>query len=104
MPLRLEIVLWSAQNGTYRDLGSRPEFERLDANLERIEETLEIARALGEARARAGLTTAELAERIETTPAAVARFERGTVRPSGKTLEKVARATGTRLRVAFEPA
>ena len=64
----------------------------------------ELARALIEARLRAGLTQSELAERMETTQSVVARLESGRVLPSTRTLEKIARATGTRLRIAFDPA
>ena len=63
-----------------------------------------VARALIEARTRAGFSQAEMAARMETTQSAVARMESGRTRPSTRTLEKVARATGTRLRIHFEPA
>lgn len=62
-----------------------------------------IAAALIAARAHAGLTQAELAGRMGTTQSAVARMEGGKARPSTSTLEKVAQATGTRLKVSFEP-
>jgi ribosome-binding protein aMBF1 (putative translation factor) len=62
-----------------------------------------IAAALIAARSHAGLTQAELASRMGTTQSAIARIEGGKVRPSTTTLEKVANATGTRLRVRFEP-
>ena len=64
----------------------------------------ELARSLIEARTRAGLTQAQLARRMKTTQSVVARLESGRVRPSTKTLEKVARATGTRLKITFESA
>ena len=50
------------------------------------------------------MTKAELAARMKTTQSAVARLESGQVPPSTLTLEKVARATATRLRVQFDPA
>ena len=53
---------------------------------------------------RAALTQAELAERMETTQSVVARLESGRIHPSTRTLERVARATGTRLRISFDPA
>ncbi len=71
---------------------------------DRLGPAFEMARALTEARSRAGLTQSELAERMETTPSVVARLESGRARPSTRTLEKFARATGTRLRIAFDPA
>ena len=64
---------------------------------------LALARSLIEARVGAGLTQAQLAERIETTQSAVARLESGRVNPSTKTLRKIARSTGTMLRISFEP-
>ena len=70
---------------------------------ERLGPEFELARALVEARTRAGITQAELAARMKTTQSAVARLESGRVPPSTRTLEKVARATGTRLRIQFDP-
>ena len=63
-----------------------------------------LARSLIEARVGAGLTQAQLAERMETTQSAVARLESGRVNPSTRTLQKIARSTGTTLRISFEPA
>ena len=69
-----------------------------------LEEEFALAHAMIEARARAGLTQEELAERMETTQSAIARLESGRVKPSTRTLERFAKATGTRLRFSFEPA
>lgn len=63
-----------------------------------------LAQALIEARTRADLTQAELARRMQTTQSTVARLESGRVHPSTRTLERIARATGTHLRISFEPA
>jgi transcriptional regulator with XRE-family HTH domain len=63
-----------------------------------------LATAMIEVRSRAGLTQQELAERMHTSQAVVARLESGRVKPSTRTLERLAAATGTRLRVLFEPA
>ena len=62
----------------------------------------ELARALIEARVGAGLTQAQLAERMKTTQSVVARLEGGRVHPSTRTLGRVAQATGTRLKISFE--
>ena len=62
----------------------------------------ELARALITARTQAGLTQAQLAARMETSQSVVSRLESGQAHPSTKTLERIARATGTRLRIAFE--
>ena len=61
-----------------------------------------LARAVIEARVAAGLTQEQLAERMDTTQSVVARLESGRTRPSTQTLERLAAATGTRLRISFE--
>jgi len=63
----------------------------------------ELARAIIEARIKAGLTQNQLARRMKTTQSVIARLEGGNVHPSTKTLERLAKATGTRLRINFEP-
>jgi len=64
----------------------------------------ELARAVIEVRVQAGLTQEQLAERMDTSQSVIARLESGRVRPSTQTLERLAAATGTRLRISFEPA
>lgn len=44
----------------------------------------------------------QLARRMKTTQSVIARLESGRTRPSTKTLEKLAKATGTRLKISFE--
>jgi transcriptional regulator with XRE-family HTH domain len=56
----------------------------------------ELAAELISARTRAGLSQAQLAKRMRTTQSAVARIESGKHWPSRRTLERYARATGTR--------
>jgi transcriptional regulator with XRE-family HTH domain len=56
-----------------------------------------------DARTRAGLTQEQLARRMKTTQAVIARLERGGSKPSTRTLERYAHATGSRLRIIFEP-
>jgi transcriptional regulator with XRE-family HTH domain len=48
------------------------------------------------------LTQGELAERMHTTQSAVARIEGGHI-PTIRTLEKIAKATNSRLKISFEP-
>lgn len=55
-----------------------------------------LAKTLIEARANAGLTQAEVAERMGTTQSVVARLEGGGSLPSMKTIQRFAEATGTR--------
>jgi ribosome-binding protein aMBF1 (putative translation factor) len=71
---------------------------------EALEDEFALAAQVIEARARAGLTQAELAERMGTSQSAVARLESGKAHPSVATLEKLAQATGSKLRIALEAA
>ena len=69
-----------------------------------LEEEFSLVSALIAARTRAGLTQEEVATRMRTTQAVVARLEGGGSKPSTRTLERYADATGSRLRITFEPA
>ena len=71
---------------------------------DRLGPEFEISRSLIEARTRANLTQAELAQRMNTTQSVVARLESGRTRPSTRTLQKIAQETRTRLRISFDPA
>jgi transcriptional regulator with XRE-family HTH domain len=62
-----------------------------------------LAKAVIAARNRVGLTQAELARKMGTTQPVLARLEGGRARPSMRTLERLARATGTRVLIRFEP-
>jgi transcriptional regulator with XRE-family HTH domain len=68
------------------------EYDRLDEEFSFLDEFLE-------ARSAAGVTQAEIAERIGTTQSAIARLEsgRGKHSPSVATLQKYAHALGCRL-------
>ena len=68
---------------------------------EQLEPEFALARALIEARTKAGLTQAQLAD-MHTTQSVIARLEGGQVQPSTRTLERFAKATGTRLKISFE--
>ncbi len=68
-----------------------------------LEHEFALASVMIEARARAGLTQEQLAERMHTTQTVIARLESGRVKPSTRTLERFAAATGMRLRISFEP-
>jgi len=63
-----------------------------------------LARAVIQARVAAGLTQEQLASRMDTTQPVIARLESVRTRPSTQTLERLASATGTQLRISFEPA
>lgn len=66
-----------------------------------LEEEFSLVGALIEARTRAGLTQEQVAQRMKTTQAVVARLEGGGSKPSTRTLERYAEATGSRLRITF---
>ena len=78
-----------------RDPEVRREYDALEGEFE-------LVRTLIKARASAGLTQAEVAERMGTTQSTVARLEGGRSTPTWKTLQRYAEATGTRLRVQLE--
>ncbi len=69
-----------------------------------LEEEFALMSAVISARVAANLTQEELAERMQTSQAAIARMESGKQMPSTRTLEKLAKATGTKLRISFEKA
>ena len=62
----------------------------------------DLTRELIAARARAGLTQSELAERMQTTQSTIARLEGRRTMPSMRTLARVAEATGSRAVVRLE--
>jgi ribosome-binding protein aMBF1 (putative translation factor) len=69
-----------------------------------LEEEFQLARQLIGARARAGLTQEQLAARMKTTRTVISRLESGRMKPSTRTLERYAKATGHKLRITLEPA
>lgn len=70
---------------------------------EGLETEFALAQALIEARSRAHLTQEQVAERMRTTQGNIARLESGKKMPSTSTLQRYAEATGTRLKISFEP-
>lgn len=85
---------------THKELKARA-LERADvkAEYDRLDEEFQFLDEFLKARAAAGVTQAEVAERIGTTQSAVARLEsgRGKHSPSIATLQKYAHALGCRL-------
>lgn len=79
-----------------KDPDYRREYDALD-------EEFSLVASLIEARTRAGLTQEQVAHRMKTTQAVIARLESGGSKPSTRTLERFAAATGSRLRITFEP-
>ena len=85
------------KNALLRDPHVRVEYDALEDEFALIAQLIE-------ARGRAGLTQAQLAERMGTKQAAVARLEGGRVRPSLATLRRYAEATGARIVVRLDAA
>ena len=84
----------------HKDWMKDPTFRR---EYEALGEEFSLVAALIEARTRAGLTQEQVARRMKTTQAVIARLEGGGSRPSTRTLERYAAATGSRLKITFEP-
>jgi ribosome-binding protein aMBF1 (putative translation factor) len=82
-------------------LKERPGYAKAVADLD---EEFQLARQMIGARARAGLTQEQLATRMKTTRTVISRLESGRMKPSTRTLERYARATGHKLKITFEPA
>jgi transcriptional regulator with XRE-family HTH domain len=68
-----------------------------------LEEEFALMAEVARARARSGLSQAELARRMNTTQSTIARLESGRGLPSTRTLGRFAKATGHRLKISFEP-
>jgi ribosome-binding protein aMBF1 (putative translation factor) len=78
-----------------------PEVKR---EFDALEQEFAIASELIRARARAGLSQAELAERMGTSQSAIARLESGQTLPSTKTLLRFAEATGSKVELRLSAA
>jgi transcriptional regulator with XRE-family HTH domain len=81
-------------------LKQRPGYAKAHASLD---EEYRLARLFIAARARANLTQEELAARMGTTRTVISRLESGRMKPSLRTLERFAEATGHRLDLRLEP-
>ncbi len=84
----------------HKKLSRNPKYRKA---YEELASEFELVSVLVKARSQAGLTQKQLAKRMKTTQSAVARLEGGRANPSVRTLEKFAQATGTRLKIIFEP-
>lgn len=72
------------------------------AEYDALEEEFALATALIRARSEAHMTQEDVAKAMGTTQAVVARLESGRTMPSTRTLQRFAKATGSRLRISFE--
>jgi DNA-binding XRE family transcriptional regulator len=77
-----------------------PEFRKEYAPLE---EEFMVSSALIEARRNSKATQEQIAKRMDKPQSAIAKLEGGKSNPTIKTLRSYAKATGTRLRISFEP-
>lgn len=82
-----------------RDMLKRPDVR---AAYDALADEFSIAEALIQARARAEMTQAQVAEKMQTSQSYVAKLESGQVSPSIKALRRYATATGARLTISFE--
>jgi transcriptional regulator with XRE-family HTH domain len=73
------------------------------AGYDALEDEFAIASILIEARTKANLSQQELASRMGTSQSTIARLESGASRPTLSTLERIAKATGTKVRISLEP-
>jgi ribosome-binding protein aMBF1 (putative translation factor) len=80
---------------------ANPEVKR---EYDALEQEFAIASELIRARARAGLSQAELATRMGTSQSAIARLESGQTLPSTKTLLRFAEATGSKVELRLSAA
>jgi len=75
-----------------KDEGFRREYEKLDEEFALFESLLK-------ARARANMSQADVAQKLNTTQSAIARLENGGTYPSVRTLRRYAEAVGAQLRI-----
>jgi ribosome-binding protein aMBF1 (putative translation factor) len=68
-----------------------------------LDEEFALIETMIKARLASGLSQTELAKKMKTTQSVIARLESGKVYPSTRTLARLAAATGTRLKISFEP-
>lgn len=77
-----------------------PEFLK---EYEALEEEFSLASALISARAQADMTQQDVADKMATSQSYIAKLEGGGVSPTMKALRRYADATGSRLKIVFEP-
>jgi len=85
---------------SFKRWDKEPRFKRA---YDALEEEFVLAAALIDARGYAGLSQEDVAARMHTSQQAVSRLEGGRANPSLNMLRRFAQATGTRLKISFEP-
>ena len=86
-----EVFAKARKNPAYRKA-----YDALEAEFSLVAEIIK-------ARMDAGLTQDQVAKRMNTTQAVIARLEGGGREPSTRTLRRFAKATGHRLKISFVP-
>ena len=84
---------------SFKKWAKEPEFRRA---YDALEDEFALAAALIDARGQAGLSQEDVAARMKTSQQTVSRLEGGRANPSVRTLQRYAKATGTRLKISFE--
>lgn len=82
-------------------LARNPEFRK---EYQALEEEFALAEAMIKARLDAKLTQQQLADKMGTTQSVIARWEGGSASPSMTTLRRLAKATGSKIKITFEHA
>lgn len=77
-----------------------PEFVK---EYEALEEEFSLASAMIAARAHTDMTQQDVAAKMETSQSYIAKLEGGAVSPTMKALKRYAEATGSRVKITFEP-
>jgi transcriptional regulator with XRE-family HTH domain len=89
-------------NELFELLGLHPDNPRVQAALDDARDVERLIDTLVGLRVHQGLTQAELAREMETTQSAVSKFERSGGDPRLSTVQRYARAAGSRLRLVVE--
>jgi transcriptional regulator with XRE-family HTH domain len=87
-------------NQLLKEAQKDPEFLR---EYEALENEFSLASALISARTQADMTQQDVAEKMATSQSYIAKLEGGGVSPTMKALRRYADATGSRLKIVFEP-
>lgn len=90
----------TSMDALHREWMKNPEYA---SEYEALRPEFELAAAIIDARAQAGLTQEELAARMQVKQPFVARLEGGARNTTMKTLHRIAEATGTELNITFRP-
>lgn len=87
-------------NQLLKEAQKDPEFRK---EYEALESEFSLASALISARTQADMTQQDVAEKMATSQSYIAKLEGGGVSPTMKALHRYADATGSRLKIVFEP-